>query len=143
VATGDNVPWLVLDFWPILEWFYQKPPVQEAFEDLLISAARGQVRLCMSRLNQGEVYYSVVKEYSETDGQLLMAQLRILPIEVVSVSDSHVDAVARLKSIYKMSYADGFAAALGIELNAPVVTGDPDFRTLAAANVLSVRWLGR
>jgi predicted nucleic acid-binding protein len=143
VASGNSAPWLVLDSWPVLEWFYRKPPAQEAFEDLLVSAARGQVRLCLSRLNQGEIYYSAVKEYGESAGQTLMAQIQMLPIEIVSVTDSHVDVAARLKSIYKISYADGFAAALSIELSAPVVTGDPDFRTLAAANILSVRWIGR
>jgi predicted nucleic acid-binding protein len=97
----------------------------------------------MSRLNQGEVYYSAAKEVSESAGELLMGQLQTLPIEIVSVTDSHVDVAARLKAVYKISYADGFAAALGIERNAAVVTGDPDFRRLAAANILSIEWLGQ
>jgi predicted nucleic acid-binding protein len=143
VPTGSDIPWLVLDSWPILEWFYQRPPAQQAFEALLGSAARGQVRLCMSRMNQGEVYYSAAKEVSESAGQVLMRQLQALPIEIVSVTDNHVDAAARLKAVHKISYADGFAAALGIERNAAVVTGDPAFRRLAAANILSIEWLGR
>jgi len=134
---------LVLDSWPILEWFYNRSPADKLFESLLESTYRENIRLCMSRMNLGEVYYSAIKEYKDVStGSTLLRQLDRLPIEVVSVSDEHVDVAARLKSIYKISYADGFAAALAVERNAPVATGDRDFRLLAADGILVVHWMG-
>jgi len=137
-----NVPVLVVDAWPVLEWFYKRSPVVNRFTNMLESASRGEIHLCMSRLNLGEVYYSVVKKYDETAAGLLMRHLQALPIEVISVSDSHVDVAARLKGAHNISYADAFGAALSIERNAPLVTGDSDFLPLASANILSLHWLG-
>jgi len=54
-----------------------------------------------------------------------------------------VDVAAQLKSIYKISYADGFTGALAMERNAPVVTGDRDFRLLEADGILAVHWMGK
>ena len=46
---------------------------------------------------------------------------------------------AHLKARYRLGYADSFAAALAIELDASVVTGDPDFERVSSA--VRVRWV--
>jgi ribonuclease VapC len=68
--------------------------------------------------------------------------LASLPWQVVSVDDVLVDEAARLKSSYPISFADCFAAALAQRYNAPVITGDPDFKKLAERGVVRVEWIG-
>jgi ribonuclease VapC len=65
-----------------------------------------------------------------------------LPWEVIPVDDALVDEAAELKSLYAVSYADCFVAALARRFQAPVITGDPDFLKLQSAGVLTVDWLG-
>jgi predicted nucleic acid-binding protein len=55
-------------------------------------------------------------------------------------------AAANLKITYstaksQMSYADCFAAALAQELNATLVTGDPEFQTLTS--IIDIQFLQR
>jgi predicted nucleic acid-binding protein len=43
-----------------------------------------------------------------------------------------------------ISYADGFAAATALLQDAPLVTGDPEMKAMAAAeNALQLEWIGR
>jgi ribonuclease VapC len=48
-------------------------------------------------------------------------------------------AAAYLKGLHPISYADCFAAALAQQLDAAVVTGDPDFRQLEGR--VAIEWL--
>jgi predicted nucleic acid-binding protein len=47
------------------------------------------------------------------------------------------------KRWFPISYADSFAAALAVQRGARLVTGDPDFRPLEVANLLTIHWLVR
>ncbi len=51
-------------------------------------------------------------------------------------------AAARLKAGFKMSFADAFAAATAMELNAALVTGDPELRALEDAGLVRLEWVG-
>ena len=97
----------------------------------------------MSRIKLGEVYYSLVKDPGETAGKFLLAQFLNFPEEVVSVSDADIDEAAKLKSRFPVSYADAFAAVLALSRGVPIVTGDPEFKKLATAGLLTLHWLGR
>jgi ribonuclease VapC len=46
---------------------------------------------------------------------------------------------AGLKSIHPVSYADCFAAALGIRKKAKIITGDPEFKLFG--DKVNVEWL--
>ena len=114
----------------------------DAFAQLLMDVQIDHVQLCMSRINLGEVLYVAAKEFGMPIAQGLVGQLRSTGIEIVSVQDADVDAAALLKSRYAISYADAFAAQLSIVRNAPLLTGDPEFKKLAAEGVIQLRWLG-
>jgi ribonuclease VapC len=62
-----------------------------------------------------------------------------IPITLIQASEERILAAADLKAQYPISYADAFAAALAKELDAKVVTGDPEFKTLEPA--ILVHWL--
>jgi predicted nucleic acid-binding protein len=64
-------------------------------------------------------------------------------IVIVPASDDLVMAAASLKAQYRMSYADGFAAATAIALQCPLATGDPELRAVAEdRKELRLEWLG-
>jgi predicted nucleic acid-binding protein len=96
-----------------------------------------------SSINIGEVYYRLRKAGDEEGAEEFLHDLRggVLPIEVVPATNRRVWAAAGLKARYAISYADAFAASLAAETGAPVVTGDPEFKSLAEDGIVQVKWL--
>jgi predicted nucleic acid-binding protein len=135
---------MVLDSWPLVEWLKGHQPVESSVTGFLEDAARKTFSLSISRINLGELIYIGRKEIGLPDREIdrTLQILRRIPVHVFSATDARVDAAVDLKSRYKISYADAFAAALSIELNAPLVTGDKEFRTLEADGLLQLHWLG-
>jgi uncharacterized protein len=61
----------------------------------------------------------------------------------ISAHDELVMLAATLKARYAISYADGFAAATALLQDAPLVTGDPELRAMAAKEkTLQLEWIG-
>jgi ribonuclease VapC len=97
---------------------------------LIHDAEQRRVRLYVSLINWGEVFYIVRREKGEVAAQEVIARLDVLPIALRSVDRKLVQAAATLKAAHPIAYADAFAAATANLLNVPVVTGDPEFRRL-------------
>ena len=142
LATSPSSDLLVLDAWPIMEWLKRRQPTASACDELLSHAQRDEVTLCISRINLGEIYYSLAEDFGEAAGLVLFEQFRHFPIDVITVTDSDVDEAARLKARYPFSYADAFAAVLSRSRGAPLVTGDREFSKAASDGVLTLHWLG-
>jgi predicted nucleic acid-binding protein len=68
-----------------------------------------------------------------------LATLAEIGLARVDIDWPMVMQAASYKSRHKISYADAFAAALAKQRNAELVTGDPEFRTLASE--ISIHWL--
>lgn len=132
----------VLDSWPVLEWVYGKEPAASRFSALVNEASLGNVSLHMSRINLGEITYSLKRELDPTAAARKLAEVAALPITIVSVEDAHVDSAADLKAVVRFSYADAFATALSIAMNASLVTGDPEFLALQGRGVIDIEWMG-
>jgi len=62
-----------------------------------------------------------------------------LPILITDVSKTRVLGTARIKANHAISYADAFAVALAEELDAPVVTGNPELKKVEP--MVQVFWL--
>jgi predicted nucleic acid-binding protein len=147
-SSGPSVlsgsPIFVVDSWPVLEYVYGHEPAYTLFLERLEAAQRLEIRLCISRINYGEIVYNF--QGKRRRGEIpadINLDISEFPWEVISVDDALVDEAAELKSLYAVSYADCVAAALARRYNAPVMTGDPDFLKLQSAGVLSVDWLGK
>lgn len=95
----------------------------------------------MSRMNYGEVVYSVRKDFPAERLEQILKAFREIPIHFYSVDDALVDEAAALKSLHAISYADAFAAALAMRLNLPLLTGDRELLVLRQMG-LSIHWLG-
>ena len=143
VADGSSHQ-LILDSWPLVEWLKGRQPVEGQVAVVLADAARKKYILSISRIHLGELIYIGRKEIglSESEIDRTLQILRRIPVHIFSATDARVDAAVDLKSRYKLSYADAFAAALSIELNAPLVTGDKELRKLEADGLLQLHWIG-
>ncbi len=125
-----------------MQWFRGKTPGDTEFRKLLADASQGRCNLCLSRINLGEIYYTTAKDYGEATASALVQQLVSFSIQVISITDADIDAAAALKGRYRISYADAFAAVLSRTRKAPLATGDPEFKALEAAGILTLEWVG-
>jgi ribonuclease VapC len=125
-----------------MEWLKDRKRAADYLDLLLAKAKLLEVRLFMSWINLGEVYYSTAREWGAGRADMVLTRVRELPINLLSVTDEAVLRAARLKAVHKLSYADSFAAALAIELRCPLLTGDVDFLPLEKAGILQVESIG-
>ena len=61
------------------------------------------------------------------EAERVITQLDNYPIQLLEADRKLTYEAAKLKGKYRIAHADCFAAALSSRLNAPVVTGDPEF----------------
>lgn len=107
-------------------------------EDVLRQAEMG-VRVVMSLINLGEVAYIVERRWGTEKLRTMLAFLEATALEVIAVDRNHVFAAAHIKASYPLAYADAFAVALARELNATLLTGDPEFKALS--DLITIEWL--
>ena len=131
---------LLVDSWPVMEWLKGRQPAAAKFRELIERTLAGEITLAMSRMNYGEVIYSIRKDLPPHLREQALAAFFQIPMRFYSVDDLLVDEAAALKAVHKISYADAFAAALRIRLNVPVVTGDPEFIKLSSIG-LRLHWI--
>jgi predicted nucleic acid-binding protein len=130
----------VLDSWALIA-FFEDEPAAEHVEKLLAQAAADKVKLLLSVVNWGEIYYNTMREVSQAAAEQQARDIAALPIEVVPVAGDLVLArqAAIYKATHKMSYADCFAAALTKLKNCELITGDPEFK--AVEQEIKINWL--
>jgi predicted nucleic acid-binding protein len=120
----------VLDAWGILAFLQGEEPAANRVQQLFEAAQAGQIELSISIINLGEVYYRVGRAKDLAEANKTLAGLRQLTLDIFPSEDEQVFNAARLKAVYAISYADAFALAAARQLNATLVTGDPELLNL-------------
>jgi predicted nucleic acid-binding protein len=115
----------VLDANAVIRYLTKGPGI-ERLDRLFAQAQRGEASLLISVINRGEALYSLAKRAGMLEA---MGALRTLAhyVESVDATEEQANGAAALKFIYKLGYADCFAADLAIRRGATLVTADPDF----------------
>jgi len=131
-------PRYVLDSYALLAYF-QREAGGAVVKAMLERAAQGEAQLHVSLINLGELAYLTERRRGLSALRQTLAVLERLTIRWVSVDWERVLAAARVKARYPISYADAFAVALAQEIDAPLVTGDPEFHKVEES--VQVRWL--
>ncbi len=127
----------VLDAYALLA-FLKKESGHARVRDLLASE---DTSLFINAINVGEVFYIFARERGiQAAEYFLNVILPSLPVAVLDNSLEDVIAAARLKAVHALSFADCFAAATAIREQAPLVTGDSEFKKLGQA--LEIDWVG-
>ena len=132
----------VLDAWPIVEWLLGKQPAARKFPQFLDEHESPGTRLLITRINRGEILYTMPRRLALGDQIRAQNTLDRLQLDVVSIDDQLVDRATELKRIYSCSYADCFASALAIREGTPLVTGDSELLKLQSDHLLKLHWLG-
>ena len=120
----------VLDVWAVLALLQKEEPAASRVKRLLEDAEESNIELFISIVNLGEVIYRIGKIKGENEAQETLDEIRRLSLTVLPATEEAVFAAVGFKMRYAISYADAFAVATAEDLDAVLVTGDPELAQL-------------
>jgi len=129
----------VLDTYAVLAVIEDEPGAQTVAE--IITAQN--IMIYLSIVSLGEIYYIILRRLGEQAAEEVVQNTLDEPsLAVVDATWPRVKDAARIKATGGLSYADSFVLALGKELRAPVVTGDPEIKATGKKVGVEVIWIG-
>ena len=128
----------VLDSYAMIAYFEDEPGADRVAQ-ILRQLIQGKAKGYMSVVNWGEVYYNTMREEGVAEAEKVILQLGKFPIQIIEVNRDFAYEAAKLKGKYRIAYADCFAVALSVKLNASLVTGDSEFKKLKER--ISIQWI--
>lgn len=128
----------LLDTLPLVRFFKDEPGAAQ-IERLLTDSRQGRLRLFISDINAGELYYVIAKQAGTERAERAISSLELFRIERVPTTWELVLAAARLKAEFPLSYADCFAAACAQAKGMGLVTGDREFKRIE--HLVSIEWV--
>ncbi|KXK32985.1 MAG: PIN domain protein [Candidatus Brocadia sinica] len=129
----------ILDSYTLLCLFDKKRRSEkEAVIQYLEDAEKDRIKLYISKMNEGEVFYKLYKYLGGPIATGFRKDLKrgLFPLHVVSVNDKRAEAASVIKAQYPVSYADAFCIELAKDMNLPVITDDPEFKSVE--NIIKV-----
>ena len=78
----------------------------------------------------GEVFYRIGQMRGEEAARETVEELKSFPLTLLPAGEDAVFSAALLKIAHRLSYADAFAVAAAIAMDATLLTGDPEIRGL-------------
>lgn len=129
---------VVLDSWAMIAYL-DGEPVAQRVRQVLRRARRQQIVALFSLISYGECLYIVEREHGLQQAQRAAGIIDQLPLRVMPVDRSLVFGAAHVKAHHAVSYADAFVVALARQHTASVMTGDPEFDTVASE--IKIDWL--
>lgn len=134
----SKMPCFVFDSYPLISVALEDPGYEQIVE-MLKTAARDEVRLFISAINLGEIYYIIARRKGEEKANAALVLIENLHLQIIDATWMRILAAARIKARYPVSYANAFAIVAAQELSCPVVTGDPEFQRVA--HLVEVMWM--
>lgn len=116
---------IVLDSWALLAFLKGEPAAGKVEAEWIADGA------AISSINLGEVLYIRMRVVGESAAQADVNAIRTR-LTVVDPSWETVEIAAAIKSDGGLSFADAFCIATATQLNAPLLTGDPEILERAA-----------
>ena len=128
----------VLDSFAILALLNDEPGAVRV-DELLHQAKEGKAQVFMSLINLGEVLYVVERRWGKERLRSMLAYLDATDLKWVEADRGRVLAAAHIKATYPLAYADAFCISLACDLDATIITSDPEFRLLS--ELVVIEWL--
>jgi predicted nucleic acid-binding protein len=128
----------VLDSYAVLA-FYANEPGADFVRNLFTRSSSSEIKLLMSIVNLGEVWYTFDRRTSTNDADQVITEIQGMKVEITTPDWEQTRQAAVYKAKFRIAYADCFAAALAKLHNAELVTGDPEFQKLQ--DKISILWL--
>jgi len=133
---------LIFDSYALLCLFDKKHPSgQNKIKQYLSDAEKGRIKLYMSKINEGEVFYRLYKYLGEPVAAGFREDIKsgVVPITVISVNDKRAERASEIKAKHAVAYADAFCIELALDMGLPIVTGDPEFKSVR--QLVTIEWL--
>ncbi len=128
----------VLDSFALLAHFEKTRGWQKVLA-LLEKASLKEVKLYLSLINLGEVFYIFKRERGLKQAEEMILDIDQLPLEKAEIDWLKIKEAAIIKADYPISYADAFTIGLAKELNGSIVTGDPEFEKIE--DIVPIIWI--
>lgn len=129
----------ILDTYAVLGYFLDEPSA-ETTSEVLELARSNEIKLYMSWINVGEVYYIIQRRYDRKIAIDLIENVKAWPIELIEVSHEQVILAGDIKAKYPMSLGDSYAAALTMWVRGVLLTADEKFQQLEN-RMIKIKWL--
>ncbi|MDI6770694.1 MAG: type II toxin-antitoxin system VapC family toxin [Anaerolineales bacterium] len=110
--------------------FFEDDAGADLVRELLLEAESKNIKLAMTVVNLGEVWYSIARTVSPEQADAIVQEIRGMSIEIIDADWKLTHQAAIYKARGGISYADCYAAALAKLREAELVTGDPEFQKL-------------
>lgn len=128
----------VLDSYAMIAYFEDEAGADQV-ERILRQFIEGKAKGYMSVVNWDEVYYNTMRRGGIAEAEKVILQMDKYPVEIVEANRDLSYEAAKLKGKYRIAYADCFAIALSVKMNATLVTGDFEFKKLKEK--ISIKWI--
>ncbi len=128
----------VLDSYAIMA-FYEDEPGADLIRNLLLKAEERDLKLLMSVVNLGEIWYSIARITSPVTADHYVNEIHGMAIDIVDVDWQLTRQAAAFKANGNIAYGDCFAAALAKNRKAELITGDKEFKVLEGE--IKISWL--
>ena len=128
----------VLDSFAVLAYF-QAEIGGAKVKTILKEASSGKAVAFLSVLNLGEIIYITERRLGSDTAESILGDILRLPVQLAEADMERVLAAAHIKAHHAVSYADAFVVSLAQELNATIVTADPEFKTVQS--LVNILWL--
>lgn len=109
--------------------FIQAEKVSKKVKGILKQALSNNTVVHLIAINLGEVYYIGA----------MIDDIKRLPTRIQDASVERILEAGHIKAQYPLSYADAFSISLALELQMPVITGDPEFKKVKS--LVEIIWL--
>ena len=129
----DHHRTVVLDAWPLLRRYAGEEPSRTAVDDLLTDTERTAV---INTINFGEAVSAFLSLYGPEVADRQEWLLRNF-VDVRPATEAIMVAAARIKVGWYITWGDAVAAATGLDIAAPVLTGDSELLTPTRAGAPS------
>ena len=124
----SDLPRYILDSFGLLAYFGAEPG-ESQIKTVLTRATAGQAATYLSVINLGEVAYITEREQGASAARRTLAAIDQLPIKIIEADRRLALAAAHVKAHYPISFAEAFVVALAQQMQAVILTGDPEFST--------------
>lgn len=130
----------VFDSYPFIALFRQETGF-EIVRDVLVKLSKAELEGYTTAINLVEVYYMISRKSNSKQADSAVAAILEMPVLIVEPDLKMCLDAAKLKSRYSLSFADAFAAALTIDKQGILLTGDDEFKSLNKEPGFKVHYL--
>lgn len=131
---------IVFDSYAFIALF-QGEKGSEIVRDFLVRISKDELTGSISAINIGEIYYMISRKSNSKNADQAIKAVLQFPIAIINTDLELTLEAAKLKSLFKLSYADAFAAALTISQKATLITGDQGFNNLKSEKNFNVQFI--